>query len=88
MPQPAAAHESNLRCSVIVPVYNGAQTITRCLDALAAQRLSADDFEVIVVSDGATDDTAAINNAPTACHNPCETPSRRADFERRSAAAA
>ncbi|MEZ4835233.1 MAG: sugar transferase [Caldilineaceae bacterium] len=60
MPQPAAAHESNLRCSVIVPVYNGAQTITRCLDALAAQRLSADDFEVIVVSDGATDDTDAV----------------------------
>jgi lipopolysaccharide/colanic/teichoic acid biosynthesis glycosyltransferase/glycosyltransferase involved in cell wall biosynthesis len=60
MSQPAAAHTATLRCTVVVPVYNGARTIQRCLDALAAQTLPADEFEVIVVSDGSTDDTDAV----------------------------
>jgi glycosyltransferase involved in cell wall biosynthesis len=38
--------------SVIVPVYNGANDLQRCLDALAAS--DHDDFEVIVVDDGST----------------------------------
>ena len=49
MSQTAATHAINLRCSVVVPVYNGARTIQRCLDALAVQTLPADEFEVIVV---------------------------------------
>ncbi|MCB0117314.1 MAG: glycosyltransferase, partial [Caldilineaceae bacterium] len=60
MPQPTAVDTSALRCSVIVPVYNGAGTIERCLNALASQRLPADQFEVIVVSDGSTDDTDGV----------------------------
>lgn len=47
--------------SVIVPAYNAASTIERCLDSLTAQTLSA--IEVIVVNDGSTDDTAAIVSA-------------------------
>jgi glycosyltransferase involved in cell wall biosynthesis len=44
--------------SVIVPVYNGAWELSRCLEAL---RLSAyGDFEVIVVDDCSTDDTPQI----------------------------
>ncbi|HXF64423.1 MAG TPA: sugar transferase [Caldilineaceae bacterium] len=51
---------STLRCSVIVPVYNGAGIITRCLDALARQRgFGPDDYEIVVVDDGSTDATAA-----------------------------
>ncbi|MFN8444133.1 MAG: sugar transferase [Caldilineaceae bacterium] len=49
-----------LRFSVIVPVYNGAATIERCLNALAQQRVEHHDFEIIVVDDGSTDSTAAI----------------------------
>lgn len=47
------------RCSVIIPVYNGAAVITRCLDALIGQTVPASQFEVIVVDDGSTDQTAA-----------------------------
>jgi len=49
-----------LTCSVIVPVYNGAQTIERCLNALAAQTVPPYRYEIIVVDDGSVDDTAAV----------------------------
>lgn len=45
--------------SVVVPVYNGAQTLRTCLSALATQALRVP-FETIVVDDGSTDDTAAV----------------------------
>lgn len=48
----------SLTCSVIVPVYNGAAIIIRCLDALADQSLSVEQYEIIVVDDGSTDETA------------------------------
>lgn len=49
-----------LRCSVVVPVYNGSGLIERCLDALARQAgVQPDTFEIIVVDDGSTDATAA-----------------------------
>ncbi|MGD8792147.1 MAG: glycosyltransferase, partial [Anaerolineae bacterium] len=46
--------------SVIVPVYNGAGTLGACLEALAQQTVSPDDYEVIVVDDGSSDDSARI----------------------------
>lgn len=55
-----SAPSSALRCSVVVPVYNGSKVIVRCLDALAHQTgLSPGLFEIIVVDDGSTDTTAA-----------------------------
>jgi lipopolysaccharide/colanic/teichoic acid biosynthesis glycosyltransferase/GT2 family glycosyltransferase len=47
-----------LLCSVIVPVYNGSATIERCLAALAKQTIAAARYEIILVDDGSTDDTA------------------------------
>jgi len=49
-----------LLASVIVPVFNGAQTLGACLDALAAQTVDAGRYEVIVVDDGSTDGSAEI----------------------------
>ncbi len=46
--------------SVIVPVYNGAETLDACLTALMEQNYPRERFEVIVVDDGSTDDTAQI----------------------------
>jgi glycosyltransferase involved in cell wall biosynthesis len=46
--------------SVIVPVYNGAETLEVCLTALVGQDYPPERFEVIVVDDGSTDETAAI----------------------------
>lgn len=47
------------RISVIVPTCNRAAAVRLCLSALAAQRVPPEDFEVVVVDDGSTDDTEA-----------------------------
>ena len=44
--------------SVIIPVYNGARTLGRCLEGLAAS--SRPPAEVLVVDDGSTDDSASL----------------------------
>ena len=44
--------------SVIVPAYQAAATIGQCLDALNAQTMARAQYEIIVVDDGSTDDTA------------------------------
>lgn len=46
--------------SVVVPVYNGASTIVDCVRALLGQSMARDAFEIIVVDDGSTDETAAL----------------------------
>ena len=46
--------------SVLLPAYNGAATIGTALDSLVAQDYPADRYEVIVVNDGSTDDTAKV----------------------------
>jgi 2-polyprenyl-3-methyl-5-hydroxy-6-metoxy-1,4-benzoquinol methylase/glycosyltransferase involved in cell wall biosynthesis len=48
---------SDRAISVIIPTFNRKATLRRCLQALKAQTLPADDFEVIIVDDGSTDDT-------------------------------
>ena len=44
--------------SVIVAAYNAAPFISTCLDSMLAQTL--DDWEVLVINDHSTDDTAAV----------------------------
>ena len=46
------------RLSIIVPVFNGAGTLTRCLQALGDSNHSA--FELFVVDDGSSDNSRAI----------------------------
>ena len=52
-----------LPVSVVVPVYNGASTIVDCLRGLLAQSMARETFEIIVVDDGSTDETAALASA-------------------------
>ena len=47
--------------SIIVPAYNNAAWLPRCLDSLLAQ--TYENLEVIVVNDGSTDDTKAVLDA-------------------------
>jgi glycosyltransferase involved in cell wall biosynthesis len=51
------------RLSIIVPVYNEAQTIGQVLDRVDDIALDAVELEVIVVDDGSTDGSAAIIEA-------------------------
>ncbi|MDD3416139.1 MAG: glycosyltransferase [Lachnospiraceae bacterium] len=49
------------KISVIIPVYNVAEKISRCLDSLLAQTYS--NVEIILVNDGSTDASLAVCNA-------------------------
>ena len=51
--------------SVIVPVFNAADTLQRCLEALAAQTYPSECFEIIVVDNGSFDGSwEIINESP------------------------
>ena len=55
---PLPQHNPWPRISIVVCTHNGARTIRECLEAVS--RLDYPDYEVLVVDDGSTDDTAAI----------------------------
>lgn len=46
------------KISIIVPVYNTSDYLADCLDSIAAQTFK--DFEVLMVNDGSTDNSATI----------------------------
>lgn len=52
---------SGPRCSFIVPAFNVADYLESCLESISQQTFP--DFEVIVVDDGSTDDTASVARA-------------------------
>lgn len=57
-----------VRASVIVPVYNGAMALAKCLDCLAAQTYPRGSTEVLVVDNGSTEDIRSVvaRHLPTA----------------------
>ena len=46
--------------SVIIPAHNAERMLSACLDALESQSISPNQYEIIVVDDGSTDDTAEV----------------------------
>jgi glycosyltransferase involved in cell wall biosynthesis len=46
--------------SVVIPVHNGAATLPACLDALCAQTLPSERYEVLVVDNNSTDGSANL----------------------------
>ena len=55
-----AQTSSKLKLSLVVPVYNGQETIEECLHALCRQTVGMDQYEVLVIDDGSTDATPEI----------------------------
>lgn len=49
-----------MKLSIIVPVYNAGMYISNCLDSLLDQGLSKDEYEIIVVNDGSTDNSLSV----------------------------
>jgi lipopolysaccharide/colanic/teichoic acid biosynthesis glycosyltransferase/GT2 family glycosyltransferase len=49
-----------VKASVIVPAHNAAQTIEECIEALLKQSVPQKRYEIIVVDDGSSDDTATL----------------------------
>ena len=50
--------KNKIKISVIVPVFNAQNTISKCLDSLINQSLS--DIEIICVNDGSSDNSLKI----------------------------
>lgn len=46
------------KISIVVPVYNAASYITRCINSILGQTFT--EFQAVLVNDGSTDDSAAI----------------------------
>jgi poly(ribitol-phosphate) beta-N-acetylglucosaminyltransferase len=46
-----------LKVSVVIPVYNPGEYFTPCIESLTSQTLPQEEFEVICIDDGSTDDT-------------------------------
>ncbi|MFM7140533.1 MAG: glycosyltransferase family 2 protein [Alphaproteobacteria bacterium] len=49
-----------IRMSVVVPVYNTARHLERCIAALRGQDYPADEFEILAVDNNSTDESPAI----------------------------
>ena len=46
--------------SIVLCTYNSLDTLGLALDSALSQGLSSEDYEVIVIDDGSTDDTAVV----------------------------
>lgn len=51
------------KLSVLLPTYNRAGLLTAALESLETQTLARDQFEVLVIDDGSTDETPAVCRA-------------------------
>jgi cellulose synthase/poly-beta-1,6-N-acetylglucosamine synthase-like glycosyltransferase len=60
LPYYKAASNSNDKATIVVPARNEAANIGHCLDSLLQQSLPKHQFEIIVVDDSSSDDTATI----------------------------
>lgn len=49
-----------MKLSIIIPAYNVEKCIISCLNSLYNQNISEEDYELIIVNDGSTDNTQAI----------------------------
>ena len=47
-----------MKLSIIIPVYNTEQTLEKCIDSVLQSSLN--NFEIILVNDGSTDNSANI----------------------------
>ena len=52
---------TNVKVSVIIPVYNAEKYLRECLDSVIGQALQ--DIEIICVDDGSTDSSLSKNGA-------------------------
>src|SRR5437764_776840 len=55
-----------MRASIVVPTRDRPECLSRCLAALAEQRLEAGEYEIIVVDDGSSPPVALGPSAPAA----------------------
>jgi glycosyltransferase involved in cell wall biosynthesis len=52
------SYDADVKCSVILPVWNAASTLERAIESIVAQ--SFEDWELVIVNDGSTDGSGEI----------------------------
>lgn len=58
-----------MKLSFIVPVYNAEKYLRGCIDSLYRQELSEEDFEVVCINDGSTDNSKNVLESCKSKHN-------------------
>lgn len=51
---------NDLKLSIIIPIYNVMNYVGTCIESLYKQGISEDEFEVILINDGSTDNSLSI----------------------------
>lgn len=49
-----------MKLSIIIPIYNVSKWLGRCLASVRNQGLNLEDYEIVAVNDGSTDDSMAV----------------------------
>lgn len=49
-----------MKLTIIIPVYNVEKYLKECIESIFLQDLSENDFEVILINDGSTDNSQII----------------------------
>jgi len=49
-----------MKLSILIPVYNAERFIERCLNSLIIQDLDKNEYEIIIINDGSTDNSLEI----------------------------
>lgn len=57
------------KISIIVPIYNVAPYLKRCVDSLLAQDMPIDEYEILLIDDGSTDDSGQLADEFANEHN-------------------
>ena len=58
-----------MHLSILIPVHNAEKLILRCLDSLLHQGLSENDYEIIMIDDGSTDNSFFVINEFAKAHS-------------------
>jgi len=56
-----------MRCSIVIPAYNASRFLSATIESALAQ-IELDDFELIIVDDGSTDETTVVASQFAASH--------------------
>lgn len=51
-----------IKLSIIIPVYNSKKYILQCVESLLMQKLSIDEYEILLIDDGSSDGSSSIVN--------------------------
>lgn len=58
-----------MKLSIIIPMYNAASSIEKCLESTQKQDLDKSDYEVVVINDGSKDESLAVTEAVIVRYN-------------------